>query len=248
MADPSTNSQNDEDWTRHLTPELRKYFKQQGRYLVEQQVLHLKYKRRDKRLAAMTWLGEQRRKDERKRFLIIFVWIIATIVAALGGAYLGASATHLYALKIEERRAASARQFLVDAFISEIEATRRIESERRETLDPVLDLMVEKDSLREEGGRPWLMPSASSRFPVFEANAARLGSLEAPLPTEIARFYGLSYELRNHINLVVSPAILWANGAERASAVKEYRQAHQAWQAAADQLLVQLRDCCPRTQ
>lgn len=248
MADPSTNSQNDEDWARHLTPPLRKHFKRQGRYLVEQQVLHLKYRRRKKRLAAMAWLGEQRRKDWWRYFLSLLVGIVVAIGAALGGAYLGAWETHLNALELEERRAASARQFLVDAFISEIEATRRIESERRETLDPVLDLMVEKDSLREEGGRPWLMSSASSRFPVFEANAARLGSLEAPLPTEIVRFYGLSYELRNHINLVVSPAILWANGAERESAVKEYRQAHQAWQAAADQLLVQLRDCCPRTQ
>ncbi len=77
-----------EEWSKHLTPELREHFGNVGRELVEQDVSNNKYGTMGKHFAALAWLAEQRQKDGRKdsaRFWLLFTVGVLTLFIALLG-------------------------------------------------------------------------------------------------------------------------------------------------------------------
>ncbi len=231
-----------ENWEDHLTPRLGAHFKRTGRYLVEQQILHGKYRGREKKLAAMAWLAEQRRSDRTWTVAGVVFALVLPVVTAIGGAYYGATLSFDKAVELQARESAERRNTLVKAFSGDIESLVRLETDRFERLSPALAKLVTMDSLRQGGGRPWLMPAAESRFPVFEQNASQLGTLGEKTATDLAVFYGLSYELRSRINLAISPAILAANADERRLAVDDYRDTLEKWQASAAEIQLILSD------
>lgn len=77
-----------EEWSQHLTRELRVQFESIGRTLVEHDVASFRYGASSKYYAALAWLAEQRQDDERKvsaRFWLIFTVGLLTLLIALLG-------------------------------------------------------------------------------------------------------------------------------------------------------------------
>ena len=77
-----------EEWSKHLTPELREHFKSIGRMLVEHDVANHRYGAFNKHYAALAWLAEQRQEGRRKesaRFWLLFTVGVLTLSIALLG-------------------------------------------------------------------------------------------------------------------------------------------------------------------
>jgi hypothetical protein len=71
-----------EDWSQHLTPDLRKRFSVIGPALVENDVKNKNYRKHEKQLAAIQWLYEQRKAETRDK--VMRFWIPTGIsIAAL---------------------------------------------------------------------------------------------------------------------------------------------------------------------
>lgn len=236
--DGADNNDVDEDAS-YLTPAFRKKFERQGSYLVEQQVLHLRYEAKEKRLAAMQWLREVRRRERRNNTLLVAV---PTILAALVGAFLGAWMTSHFAAQLGERQASAERSALAMLFRADISALEEAEGLRHKFLKPHLKTLVTVSYPNgNKAPRPWLMAPATLRFPVFEQNASRLGMLDETLAREIAELYGMSYRLRSHVNVVLSPAIIVAGTPDKKFAVTQYENTLMAWQTKAKRVRVLLR-------
>lgn len=77
-----------EEWSQHLTPELRKHFGNIGRELVENNIANHKYGTMGKHFAALAWLAEQRqeggRKDSARFWLLFTVGVLTLFIALLG--------------------------------------------------------------------------------------------------------------------------------------------------------------------
>lgn len=234
----------DEDWSNYLTPVLRKKFKKMGRYLVEQQVLSHQFELREKRLAALEWLTRKRMLD---RWISAATTAIPAILAALLGALLGA---HLNQQAAEQRQLNEemvARHILEQVLTADITALLTQEQARHDALASSLKTLVDVpfpsgNPQDQRLPRPWLMAPAILQFPVFEQNAGRLGSLAPPLPEKVAYFYGYSYALRSHVNVVTSPPIIFASGGDKQYAVAEYESAYRIWVTQANEVLKLLRE------
>jgi len=75
-----------EEWSRHLTPELRVHFDNVGEALVQNDVSNHNYRDQKKQWAALAWLAEQRDQRTRRdtiRFRLIFWTALATLIATL---------------------------------------------------------------------------------------------------------------------------------------------------------------------
>ncbi len=77
-----------EEWSKHLTPDLREHFESVGRELVKHNVANHLYVAPDKHLAALAWLAEQRQENEQKdtarHWLLFTVGVLTLLVALLG--------------------------------------------------------------------------------------------------------------------------------------------------------------------
>lgn len=241
----SNTDQNDENWARYLTLKLRRHFKRTGRYLVEQQLLGtgFTYPSKEKRLAAMVWLGEQRKMDRRIEIAILAGAMFVAILAAFGGAMLGAWMTSEGAAELRQQQTVQERQALTEALLADVISLKDVENQRFENLQPLIERLIEKEYTDDEA-RPWLMAPVPMRFPIFEGNAGQLGLLKSPLPEKIARFYGLSYMLRSHINTVTSPPMIKAGRGDRKFAVGAYEKTLDRWNSLADEIIAALSNCC----
>lgn len=227
-----------------LTPELEKHFERTGEYLVQEQVLHLRYAAPEKRHAATIWLAKKRKLKARLETWGKIIALAVTVVGALGGAYLGASINSSANAQLKARETKEAQAVLLAVLIGDINALKRTEEQKFESLKPALQKLISVDALKQTGGRAWLMAPAPMTFPVFEQNAGKLGLLPSPLPEQIATFYGHSYSLRSQTNLVTGPAIIAAAQGERRNAVEDYGHAYQDWKNEAEALLYRLTVCC----
>ena len=81
-----------EEWSQHLTGELREHFKSVGRVLVEQDVAIHRYGASSKYYAALAWLAEQRQADQ-QRDRMRFVWLLVVGLLTLFVALLGVAVT-----------------------------------------------------------------------------------------------------------------------------------------------------------
>ena len=126
--------------------------------------------------------------------------VIFSLIGVVVGALIGFGGNWW----LEDRARIQTRDDLAVAFIADISAMKKIENQRFDILKAPLRKMVEVDSLKMAGGRPWLMPQVSTRFGLFEGNSSNLGFFEPPISVKVVEFYGLSYALRTHINLVTS--------------------------------------------
>jgi hypothetical protein len=75
-----------DEWSRHLTQELRTHFQSVGEDSVQFDVSNHNYGSMDKQLAALAWLAEQRdgrRRRDTVRFHMIFWTALASLVATL---------------------------------------------------------------------------------------------------------------------------------------------------------------------
>ncbi len=57
-------SQVPEEWVQNLTPQRRAKFEGKGTAIVEAELLGIRYRSLEKRLAALAWLAEQRHENE----------------------------------------------------------------------------------------------------------------------------------------------------------------------------------------
>jgi hypothetical protein len=236
---PTTTDDEDEDGSKYLTDELRKKFAKTGAYMVEQQVLTLRYKAREKRLAAIEWLARYRRRE---RYYNVAMTAVPAILAALIGAFGAAYWNEINAEKRQLNEQYASRTTLSRVLEADIAGLLTQEKSRHEALTPDLKKLVEVpypsgSSTDPRLPRPWLMAPAVLQFPVFEQNAGRLGLLPAPLPEQVASFYGQSYALRSHVNIVTSPAIILAGGQDKQFAVDEYEKAFKDWTSRAQAVL-----------
>jgi hypothetical protein len=108
--------------------------------------------------------------------------VLSTVLGALL-ALLGGIVGTWYAARRRER---DERRSLAGAFAGEIQAVVDI-LERRQYVEGIEALIAEVES----SGRPTAVFGRirGRYFQVYEANAARIGVLRAPLPEKIARFY-----------------------------------------------------------
>ncbi len=81
-----------EEWSQHLTRELRKHFKSVGRALVEHDVAINRYGVSSKYYAALAWLVEQRQADQ-QRDRMRFGWLLVVGLLTLFVALLGVAVT-----------------------------------------------------------------------------------------------------------------------------------------------------------
>ncbi len=81
-----------EEWSQHLTPELRKHFGSIGKDLVEHDVANHLYVAPDKHFAALAYLAEQR-QAEQQREQLRFVWVLVVGLLTLFAALLGVAVT-----------------------------------------------------------------------------------------------------------------------------------------------------------
>ena len=131
-----------EKWEKILTPELRRLFDLTGRTLVEKQLADGCYPDLKKRLAAMAWLRKQDKKDSRAKLLTIVASGTIAVIAAFGGAILGAWFAGQVNLKLQATQTAHERQLTTDAVSADISSLKQFENQRYEFLKPLLERLV----------------------------------------------------------------------------------------------------------
>ena len=177
----------------------------------------------------------------------IGAWISKLSSASLLGGFIGALIGALIvafttvAVSVWEQK--QHRQEVISAFIADVGAMRAAHEEWLPRWRLSMDLLSTVDALKNEGGRPWLMPEfrQSTRLAIYEANAGNLGALGDDLSQAVGRFYLLTKQLNAEIQILSSPSILGANRTEAIKAIEENDKTMESWRAAADDLLEGLR-------
>lgn len=133
-------------------------------------------------------------------------------------------------------------RLVCESISSDVRSHIETEKERFSDIYPLFEKMKSTDALREEGGRDWLMVAVPTEFPVLNANAQQIGALGEDAAMEALSYYQETSELRAHINLLGSTAILYASGGERDKAVDRYPTLLEKWEETAVKLL-SILDC-----